>query len=69
MKRAGYMIRVKDERLWKRSETKRQEGFRRRGRPQLRWEDCQKIAQGGSDDKRGEKRPATESDGRNKNER
>ena len=43
MKWAGHMVRMKDERLPKRSETKKQEGCRKRGRPQLRWEDCVKI--------------------------
>ncbi len=42
MKWAGDMVRMKDERLPRRCETKRQEGCRRRGRPQLRWEDCVK---------------------------
>ena len=42
MKLAGHMVRKKNERLPKRSETKKQEGFRTRGRPQLRWEDCVK---------------------------
>ena len=42
MKWAGHMVRVKDDKLPKRSETKKQEGFRKRGRPQLRWEDCVK---------------------------
>ena len=36
------MGRMKDERLPKRSETKKQEGCRKRGRPQLRWDDCVK---------------------------
>ena len=36
------MVRMKDERLPKRSDTKKQEGCRKRGRPQLRWEDCKK---------------------------
>ena len=39
---AGHMVRMKDERLPKRSETKKQEGCRKRGRPQLRCEDCVK---------------------------
>ena len=39
---AGQMVRMKDERLPKRSETKKQEGCRKRGRPQLRREDCVK---------------------------
>ena len=42
MKWAGHMVRMKDDKLPKRSETKKQEGFRKRGRPQLRWEDCVK---------------------------
>ena len=41
MKWAGHMVRMKDERLPKRSETNKQ-GCRKRGRPQLRWEDCVK---------------------------
>ena len=40
MKWAGHMIRMKDDKLPKRAETKKQEGSRKRGRPQLRWEDC-----------------------------
>ncbi len=36
------MVRMKDERLPKRSETKKQDGCRKRGSPQLRWEDCVK---------------------------
>ena len=36
------MVRMKDDKLPKRFETKKQEGFRKRGRPQLRWEDCVK---------------------------
>ena len=39
---AGHMIRMKDNTLPKRSETKKQEGCRKRGRPLLRWEDCVK---------------------------
>ena len=39
MKWAGHMVRMKDDKLVKRSETKKQEGFRKRGRPRLRWED------------------------------
>ena len=42
MKWAGHMGRMKDERLPKRSETKKQEGCRKRGRTQLRWQDCVK---------------------------
>ena len=36
------MVSMKDERLPKRSATKKQEGNRKRGRPQLGWEDCVK---------------------------
>ena len=39
MKWAGHMVRMKDDKLPKRSETKKQEGFRKRGRLYLRWED------------------------------
>ena len=42
MKWAGYMVRMKEDKLSKRSEKKKQEGFRKRGRPQLRWDDCMK---------------------------
>ena len=38
VKWAGHVVRMKDERLPKRSETKKQ-GCRKRGRPPLRWED------------------------------
>ena len=41
MKWAGHIVRMKDDKLPKRSETKKQ-GFRKRGRPQLRCEDCVK---------------------------
>ena len=36
------MVRMKDDKLPKKAETKQQEGSRKRGRPQLRWEDCVK---------------------------
>ena len=39
---AGHMVRMKDAKLPIRSETKKQEGSRKRGRPPLRWEDCVK---------------------------
>ena len=39
MKWAGHMVRVKDERSPKRSETKKHEGCRKLGRRQLRWGD------------------------------
>ena len=42
MKWAGHMVRMKDDKLPKRAETKNQEGSRKRGSPQLRWEDCVK---------------------------
>ena len=38
----GHMVRMKDDRLPKRAETKKQKGSRKRGRPQLTWEDCVK---------------------------
>ena len=42
IKWAGHMVRMKDDKLPKRAETKKQEGSRKRGRPHLRWEDCVK---------------------------
>ena len=39
MKWAGHMVRMKDERLRKKTETDKQGGCRK---PQLRWEDCTK---------------------------
>ena len=42
MKWAGHMVRMKDEKLPKISETMKHDGCRKRGRPQLRWEDCVK---------------------------
>ena len=42
MKWAGRMVRMKDEKLPKIFETKKQEGCRKRGRTQLRWEECVK---------------------------
>ena len=33
------MVRMKEERLTKRSDTKKKGGYRKRGRPLLRWED------------------------------
>ena len=38
----GFMVRMKDIKLPKRSEITKQGGCRKRGRPQLRWEDCVK---------------------------
>ena len=43
VKWAGHMVRMKDDKLPKRSDTKKQEGCRKRGRPRLRWEDCVKL--------------------------
>ena len=34
--RAGHMVRMNDDKLLKRADTKKQEGSRKRGRPQLR---------------------------------
>ena len=42
MKWAGHMVRMNDDNLPKRAETKKQEGSRKQGRLQLRWEDCVK---------------------------
>ena len=39
MKWAGHMVIMKDDKLPKISDTKKQEGCGKRGRPQLRWED------------------------------
>ena len=36
------MVRMKDDKLPKRAETKKQEGSRKRRRPQQRWENCVK---------------------------
>ena len=43
MKWARHMVRMKYDKLPKRSETKKHDGCRKRGRPQLRWEDCMRI--------------------------
>ena len=42
MKWAGHMVRMKYDKLPKRFETKKLEGSKKRGRPQLRWEECVK---------------------------
>ena len=42
MKWAGHMVRMKDDIPPKRAETRKQEGCRKGGRQQLRWEDCAK---------------------------
>ena len=62
MKWAGHMVRMKDDTFSKRSETKKQDGFGKRGRLQLTWDDCtcedvSEIGRGGR--KSGEKRPTT----------
>ena len=41
---------MKDDRLQKISETKKQGSYRKRGRPQLRWEDCMKRDQRHAED-------------------
>ena len=67
MKRAGHVVRMKDEILHKRSETKEQEVAGKRGRPQLRWEDCVKRdLRKVEGEESGEKRPTTGSDGNKK---
>ena len=43
MKWTGHVIRMKDERLPKRSETTKQGGCRKRGRPHPIWEECVEI--------------------------
>ena len=42
MKWAEHMVRMKDEKFPKRSETMKHDGCKKRGRPHLRWEDCMK---------------------------
>ena len=61
MKWAGHMVRMNDDKLPKRADTKRQEGSRKRGRPQLRWEDCVKRdLRKAKEAESGQKRPTTE---------
>ena len=64
MKWAGHMVRMKEERLPKRSQTKKQEGCRTRGRPQLRWDDCVKRDLGKAEEeekwRKGQQQEATE---------
>ena len=52
MKWAGHMVRMRDERLPKRSETKKQEGFRKQGRPQL----CEERSEKGRGGRKGERK-------------
>ena len=42
MKSAGHMVRMTEDILHKRSETRKQEGCRKLGRPHLRWKECVK---------------------------
>ena len=43
---AGHVERMADDRLPKRVAQLRQQGKRRRGRPMLRWEDCERCEEG-----------------------
>ena len=64
MKWAGHMVRMKDDKLPKSAETKKQEGSRKRGRPQLRWENCVKRDQRkAEEEENGEKGPTTGTNG------
>ena len=45
IKWAGHFVRMKDERLTKKAEMKKQGGCRKRGIPQLRWGDCLEMDQ------------------------
>ena len=64
MKLAGHMVRMKDDKLPKRSETKKQEGCKKRGRPQLIWEDCVKRdLRKAEEEEKWTKRPTTETNG------
>ena len=64
MKWAGHMVRVKYGKLPKRAETMKQVGSRKRGRPQLRWEDCVKRdMRKAEEEENGEKRPTTGTNG------
>ena len=57
MKWAGHMVRMKDDKLPKRAETKTQGCSRKRGRPQLRCGDCMKrdLTKAGDEEKWREK--------------
>ena len=51
---------MEDDKLPKRNETKKQEGSRKRGRTQLRWEDCVKRdLRTAEEEENGEKMPTT----------
>ena len=61
------MVRMNDDRLTKRSETKKQGGCWKRGRPQLTWEDCAQIdllEERQRKTNTGQKRPTTGSNGK-----
>ena len=62
---AGRMVRMKDDILQKGAEAMKQGGCRKRGRQQLRWEDCLKRGLTRQMKKTGRgKRSATENDGK-----
>ena len=64
MKWAEHMVRMKDEKLPKRAKTKKQEGSRKRGRPQLRWGDSVKRdLRKAKEEENGEKMPTIGTDG------
>ena len=64
LKWAGHMVRMNDDKLPKTAETKKQEGSRKRERPQLRWEDCVKRdLRKVEEEENGEKRQTTGTDG------
>ena len=64
LKWAGYMVRMKEDKVPKRAETKRQEGSRKRGRSQLRWEVCVKRdLRKAEEEENGEKMPTKGTDG------
>ena len=60
MRLAGHVARVKDERLMKRSVTKKQGDSRKRGRPQLGWEDFLKGETRMAEEDNWRKRPERE---------
>ena len=61
IKWAGHMVRMKDERSSKRSETQQQGGCRKRGRRQLRWEDSERGRGGRKVERKGQQQGAMES--------
>ena len=59
------MVRIKDQRLPKRSETKEKGGCRNQGRPQIKWEDRLKIdRRKAEEEESGEKSSTTGSKGK-----